>query len=433
MLERYALPEMTRLWSEQFKFELWRDVSVLAVLARNPEQESELAEAFAKYRVPPQVEIAAEEQVTRHDVAAFLNVWTEGMSPELAKFVHRGMTSSDLVDSANAMRLSLVTGAIVDRLDNLIQLLANLSLRHWETIRIGRTHGQVAEPTMFGYQLAGHVLNLDKYRHRLANSTAGYLGLVKMSGAVGGYRFTSASDEMQFAYLLGDGFTPAMYASQILSRDAYADWVCDLATVATLLENLALQVRLGQQTEIAEIAEYASATSVGSTAMPHKTNPVRSEQVCGLARIVRAQIVPVMEGIVQWSEHDIAHSSVERIALRTASTLVHYMAHTMTKVAAGLGVDEHRMWANVHDNATPGYWSSTFLVGLLDAGVPRKEAAAAIKAAIEDPANNDTAVWVTNRLESEFGIRIDTMPPMQVEHVRTAVQAILEEKANDES
>lgn len=345
MLERYTLPPMAALWSTKYKYDVWASIATAQAAARLDAGREQFQKELLAYPVPTEEQVASAEAETRHDVAAFLRAWRKGMKPEHARQIHTGLTSSDLVDTAQSVILSQISDQIIHCLDRLITRLAKSAVRYWSTERVGRTHGQPAEMTTLGYQLARHCAAFVGNGERFV-SAVDDISVVKMSGPVGAYRFTSLEQERTLAKLVGEGFSATEVAGQRIAREGYARWVSELAIMATSVEDLALQFRLGQQFGIQELFEPFAPGQVGSSSMPHKRNPIRSETMTGLARLVRAQVVPVMEGIPTWGERDITHSSVERVALPTASILTHYLIANAYVLVDGLRYDPIRMDSN---------------------------------------------------------------------------------------
>jgi adenylosuccinate lyase len=379
-MERYTLPEMGRIWSEAHKYELWCRVETL-VLQAHAEAGAVPAAAVEPVRAapPPTPQaVAAIEAVTQHDVIAFLSAWADNTSPrDAAAYVHFGMTSSDLLDTALAVVLVEATDLLLARADTLVGALRDLGLAHRDTLRVGRTHGVHAEPDVFGHRVADFAFAMARSRDRL-RSARDAVAVAKISGAVGTYSNIDPAVERYVAAELG--LHPAEVASQVVIRDGIAEWVNALGIIATVCEAVALEVRHGQRTELRELAEPFGRGQKGSSAMPHKKNPIMSERICGLARIVRAQAVPVLEGIPLWHERDISHSSVERIALPTAATGTDYLLHLTTRLVTGLVVDAGRMRANLESTGGLVY-TSAVLLDLVEAGLSREDAYALVQAA----------------------------------------------------
>ena len=383
MIERYTLPEMGRVWSEAHKYELWARVEIL-VLAAHAAAGVVPAESVEPVRraAPPTPEAVAEiEAVTQHDVIAFLTAWADNTEPrEAAAFVHFGMTSSDLLDTALAVALTEASDLLLTKADALVAALRDLGLAHRDTIRVGRTHGVHAEPDVFGHRVADFAFGLARSRDRLRRARAA-VAVAKISGAVGTYSNIDPAVEAQVAAALG--LTPAPVATQVVLRDGLAEWVGTLAGLATVCEAVALEVRHGQRTEVRELEEPFRRGQKGSSAMPHKRNPILCERICGLARVVRAQVVPVLEGIPLWHERDISHSSVERVALPDAATATDYLLHLTLRLVEGLTVDPVRMRANLE--LTGGLvYTGAVLLELVEGGLSREEAYALTQVAAMD-------------------------------------------------
>ena len=347
MIERYTLPEMGRIWSETHKYELWCQVET-RVLEANAAAGVVPASSVAPVRAapPPTPEaVAAIEAVTNHDVIAFLTAWADNTTPrEAAAYVHFGMTSSDLLDTALAVQLTEATDLLTGKAAALTAALRDHGLAHRHTLRVGRTHGIHAEPDVWGHRVADFAFAMDRCVSRLRRARSA-VAVGKLSGPVGTY--SSIDPAIEASVMAGLRLRPADVATQVVLRDGIAEWVGALAIAATVCEAIALEVRHGQRTEVRELAEAFTVGQKGSSAMPHKRNPVRSERICGLARIVRAQIVPVLESIPLWHERDISHSSAERVALPDAACGTDYLLWLTTRVVTGLQVDTARMAANL--------------------------------------------------------------------------------------
>ncbi len=380
MIERYSLPAMAQVWSEANKYALWCRVETL-VLEAHAEDGVVPASAVQPVRnaqPPTPEEVARIEEVTQHDVIAFLSAWADRTTPrEAAAYVHFGMTSSDLLDTALGLQLTEATDLLLDRADALVGALRDLGLAHRGTLRVGRTHGVHAEPDVFGHRVADLAFGMARCRDRLRAARAD-VAVCKISGAVGTYSNIDPSVEQRVAAALR--LAPAPVATQVVLRDGIASWVGALAGLATMCEAIALEVRHGQRTELREVAEPFGRGQKGSSAMPHKKNPIMSERIAGLARVVRAQIVPVLEGVPLWHERDISHSSAERIALPDAALATDYLLHLSTRLVTGLVVDPVRMRANLESTGGLIY-TSAVLLELVEAGMSREDAYAAVQAA----------------------------------------------------
>ena len=380
MIERYTLPEMGRVWSEAHKYELWSRIEVL-VLAAQARAGTVPADAVDPVRAaaPPTPEaVAALEAVTGHDVIAFLSAWADNTSPrEAAAYVHFGMTSSDLLDTALALQLTEASDLLLDKCAALLAATREHALEHQATLRVGRTHGIHAEPDVWGHRMADFAFAVARCRDRLARAREA-VAVGKLSGVVGTYSNIDPAVEAEVMAELG--LRPADVATQVVLRDGIAEWAGVLALIATVCEAVALEVRHGQRTEVAELAEPFGSGQKGSSAMPHKRNPIRSERIAGLARIVRAQFVPVLEGIPLWHERDISHSSTERVALPDAAIATDYLLAETTWLVSGLQVDAARMRANLESSHGLIY-TSAVLLELVAAGMSREDAYTLVQAA----------------------------------------------------
>jgi adenylosuccinate lyase len=383
MISRYTLPEMGHIWSEAHKYELWCRVEVLVLEAHaKAGTVPEAAVEPVRNAPPPTPEAVAEvEAVTDHDVIAFLTAWADNTTPrEAAAYVHYGMTSSDLLDTALAIQLAEATDVLLAKAGRLVAVLRDHALAHKDTLRVGRTHGIHAEPDTWGHRVADFAFAMARSRDRLRRAREA-VAVGTLSGPVGTYSNIDPSIETTVMAELG--LTAADVATQVVIRDGIAEWVSALAIVATVCEAVALEVRHGQRTELRELAEPFRTGQKGSSAMPHKKNPIRSERIAGLARLVRGYVTPVTEGIPLWHERDISHSSVERIALPDAAITVDYLLHLTAGLIEGLTVDAARMRVNM--DATGGLlYSSAVLLELVSAGLSREDAYALVQAAAMD-------------------------------------------------
>ena len=389
MIERYTLPEMGRVWSDAHKYELWCQVETL-VLEAHARTGTVPASAVGPVRSapPPTPEaVAAIEAVTEHDVIAFLTAWADNTEPRsAAAYVHYGMTSSDLLDTALAVQLAEATDIIVTKADRLVAVLRDHALAHRNTLRSGRSHGVHAEPDLWGHRVADFAFAAARSRDRVRRAREA-VAVGKLSGPVGSYSNIDPAIEAEVMPALG--LRAADAATQVVMRDGIAEWVSALAVLATVCEAVALEVRHGQRTEVRELAEPFRSGQKGSSSMPHKKNPIRSERICGLARVVRSYVTPVTEGIPLWHERDISHSSVERIALPDAAIATDYLVHLTTGLVEGLVVDAARMRLNM-DLTNGLLYSSGVLLELVSSGMSREDAYALVQAAAMDTWDNQT-------------------------------------------
>jgi adenylosuccinate lyase len=380
VIERYTLPEMGLIWSEAHKYELWCRVErrVLAAHAAAGTVPESAVQPVNDAAAPTPEAVAAIEEVTQHDVIAFLSAWADNTTPrEAAAYVHFGLTSSDLLDTALALQLVEASDVLLAKADTLVAALRDRGLEHRDTLRVGRTHGIHAEPDVFGHRLADFAFGVARSRDRLRRAREA-VAVAKISGAVGTY--SSVDPALEASVAAGLGLRPADVASQVVLRDGIAEWVSALAILVTVCEAVALEVRHGQRTEVRELWEPFRKGQKGSSAMPHKKNPIMSERIAGLARIVRGLVTPVTEGIPLWHERDISHSSTERIALPDAATATDYLLHLTTRLVTGMVVDGERMRANLESTGGLVY-TSAVLLDLVRSGLSREDAYALTQAA----------------------------------------------------
>jgi adenylosuccinate lyase len=396
MIGRYTLPEMGRVWSEAHKYELWSRVEtlVLAAHARAGTVPASSVEPVRQAAPPSPEAVAAAEAVTDHDVIAFLTAWADNTTPrEAAAYVHFGMTSSDLLDTALAIQLTEATDLLLAKAGTLVAVLRDHALAHRGTLRAGRTHGIHAEPDVWGHRVADFAFAMARCRDRLLRAREA-VAVGKLSGPVGTYSNIDPAIEAEVMPALG--LRPAPVASQVVFRDGISEWVSVLAIMATVCEAVALEVRHGQRTEVRELAEPFGKGQKGSSAMPHKKNPIRSERICGLARVVRAQVTPVMEGMPLWHERDISHSSVERVALPDAAIATDYLLALTTGLVEGLTVDTARMRANL-ELAGGLIYTSAVLLDLVSAGMAREDAYSLVQDAAMETWDTGTPFRTTLR------------------------------------
>jgi adenylosuccinate lyase len=371
MINRYTLPEMGAIWTEENKFRKWLEVEIAACQA-NAEAGSIPLPAVDVIRQKAAFSVERIHQLEKtldHDVLAFTTNLAENIGPE-ARWVHYGLTSSDVVDTANALLLRESGDLIIGRLQALSDVLHRRAFEFKDTPMIGRTHGVHAEPTTLGLTFA---LWFEENRRNIDRMTRARAGISygKISGAVGTFAHLDPEIEERVCFLLG--LRPANVSTQIIQRDRYSEFVCVLAIIASTLEKIALQVRHWQRTEVREAHEYFKPGQKGSSAMPHKRNPILSERICGMARIVRGYAVTALENNALWHERDISHSSAERVILPDACIAVDYMLAKTTSLIDTLVVNAGRMLENL--NATRGLvFSGQLLLELSAAGVAREEA-----------------------------------------------------------
>ncbi len=371
MIDRYTLPEMGALWSEQNKFQKWLDVeiAVCEVHADNgtiPRDALEQIKARAKFSVARINEI---EKTTNHDVIAFTTNLAESIG-EASRFVHYGLTSSDVVDTANALLLRDAADILLKKIDALIDVLKRRAIEFKNTPQVGRTHGIHAEPTSFGLTFALWFDEMRRNRERLLRAKEA-VAVGKISGAVGAFAHLDPAVEEAVCARLGIKAAPV--STQVIQRDNYAEYLNTLAVIASSLEKFALNVRHWQRTEVREAQERFTKGQKGSSAMPHKRNPIISERICGMARIVRANSLVGLENIALWHERDISHSSAERVVLPDSSIALDYMLQKAIGLIDGLVVYPERMLENL--GATHGLiFSGQLLLALTNKDVSRETA-----------------------------------------------------------
>ncbi len=371
MISRYTLPEMGGIWTEENKFRKWLDVEIAACQANAeagaiPLEAVEVIRRKAAFSVERINEL---EQTTDHDVIAFTTNLAENIGPE-ARWVHYGLTSSDVVDTANGLLLRKAGDLIIAKLQTLSDMLKRRAFEFKDTPMIGRTHGVHAEPTTLGLTFALWFEETRRNVDRMTRARAG-VSYGKISGAVGTFAHLDPEIEERVCFLLG--LKPANVSTQIIQRDRYAEFVTTLAIIASSLEKFALQVRHWQRTEVREAHEYFKPGQKGSSAMPHKRNPILSERICGLARVVRGYAMTALENNALWHERDISHSSAERVILPDACITADYMLAKTTSLLEKLVVKPERMLENL--NLTRGLvFSGQLLLELAANGVAREEA-----------------------------------------------------------
>ena len=370
MIERYSLPEMADIWSAAHKTDMWLRVELLVCegWAREGVIPAEAIEKIraAHYNMQRMQEI---EQETHHDIISFLRSIQEQLGPE-GRFIHLGLTSSDVLDTGLAAQLKEAGVLLSKSLAELSQAVAKQAVQYKYTLMAGRTHGIHAEPMTFGLKLALWLDELRRGQQRLAAALE-QVTVGKISGAVGTHASIPPQIEEFVCEQMSLGVAPV--SSQIVQRDRHAHFITTLALIGSSLEKMAQEIRHLQRTELSEVFEPFGAGQQGSSAMPHKRNPELCERICGLARVLRGFAVTSMENVALWHERDISHSSAERIIIPDACTLLHYMLHIFTNVMSDLQVDEERMLTNL--NMTGGLvFSQRILLALIDKGVGRQEA-----------------------------------------------------------
>lgn len=372
MIERYETPEINAIWKDQNRFQKWLDVELAVCKAWNeagkiPDEDYRNIVDKASFSVQRIREI---EEVTQHDVIAFVSSVAECIG-ESGRYVHLGLTSSDVIDTASSLLLKESMDAVLDALKVLHKTIGEKALEYKMTPCAGRTHGIHAEPTTFGLKMLNHYAEIGRDIERIIQ-TKKEIMVGGLSGAVGTYANCPPSIEARTCELLGLGVDPV--STQVIQRDRHARVVTDLAICGASLERLALEVRHLQRTEVLEASEPFKKGQKGSSAMPHKKNPILSERVCGMARLLRGYTVPAVENIALWHERDISHSSVERVMWPDVFHLILYMTKTMTKIISGIYVNKEKMKENIE--ITNGLlFSGRILITLVEReGISREEA-----------------------------------------------------------
>jgi adenylosuccinate lyase len=376
LIARYSRPEMAALFDDDARYQTWLTVelAVCAAMERRGEVPAGVsARVRSKARVDPR-RVDELEATLRHDVIAFLTAVTESAGED-ARFLHKGMTSSDLVDTALALTLTRAADLLATEVARLRETVRGLALRHKETIQVGRTHGVHAEPITFGLKVLVWYQELGRAQERLHRAREA-VAVGKLSGAVGTH--AHLSPELEEEVLGALGLSPEAAATQVVQRDRHAELLQSIALLGASLEKIALQIRLLQQTEVLEAEEPFREGQKGSSAMPHKRNPVNCERICGLARILRGHAHAALENVALWHERDISHSSAERVIFPDAFLACDFMVTQTREVLEGLNVYPERMRRNL--DLTRGLiYSQRVLLALVSAGMSREDAYAAVQ------------------------------------------------------
>ncbi|WP_337866773.1 adenylosuccinate lyase [Ignavibacterium sp.] len=371
MIERYTLPEMGKIWEDKFKFDTWMKIEILACEARAelgeiPKTDVEIIKAKANYDVKRVLEI---EETTKHDVIAFLTNVAEYVGPE-SRHIHYGMTSSDILDTTLSYQMKIAGELILKQLYLLKDALRSRAIEHKNTICIGRSHGVHAETTTMGLKFALWFEETKRNIERLKKAID-TISVGQISGAVGTFEHLSPKVEEYVCNKLG--LKPAPVSTQVIQRDRHAEFLTTLAIIGTTLEKIAVEIRHLQRTEVLEAEEFFSKGQKGSSAMPHKRNPIVSERITGLARLLRSNAIAAMENVALWHERDISHSSVERIIVPDSCIILNYMLDLSIKLISNLIVYPEHMKRNL--NLTRGLiFSQTILLKLVEKGLTREEA-----------------------------------------------------------
>jgi adenylosuccinate lyase len=378
MIPRYVLPEMAAVWSDDARLGHWLEIEILvaealAGLGVLPDADAREIRATASFDAERVAEV---ERVTRHDLAAFVQVVAASVGPA-GRWVHFGLTSSDVLDTGLALQLRDASDLLLERLERLLAVAKRMALANRDVVMAGRTHGVVAEPTSFGHKVALWAFELDRDRDRLRRAREA-VSVGAISGAVGTYAQVDPRIEEEVCAKLG--LRAAEASSQIVARDRHAELMSALAITASTLDAIATEIRHLARTEVREVQEPFATGQKGSSAMPHKRNPVRCERVTGLARVIRGNLQAALENTVLWHERDISHSSAERVILPDSTIALHFMLSEMLDVLQGLEVYPARMQGNLQVGGGLAF-SQNVLLALVDAGLARDEAYAIVQTA----------------------------------------------------
>ncbi|MBO8441524.1 MAG: adenylosuccinate lyase [Firmicutes bacterium] len=388
MIDRYTRSEMGNIWTDKEKYSAWLKVEIAVVKAwsnfgKIPKDDVKKIEENAKFNI---ARIAELESQTHHDVVAFTRTVSESLGPE-KKWIHYGLTSTDVVDTAQGILLQKANYILLEDLLELKQTIGNLAIKYKNTVMMGRTHGVHAEPTTFGLKMCRWYAeinrDIDRFKHAAKGVETG-----KISGAVGTYANVSPDIEKDVLNQLNLNVQPI--TSQILPRDLHAEYVATLALIATSLENFATEIRSLQRSEIHEVEEFFAAGQKGSSAMPHKRNPVGSENICGMARVMRGNIVTAYENVSLWHERDISHSSAERVILPDTTIGLDYMLNRFNKILKNLTVFPETMKKNMEKTYGLIY-SQRILLKLIKTGLSRERAYDMVQKLTADSWDNHTS------------------------------------------
>ena len=404
MIPRYGLPEVEAVWSDQARLANWLEIELLAVealaeLGVVPPEDAAACRERAAFTVEA---VEEREAVTRHDVAAFVDVVAEAIGPA-GRWVHFGLTSSDVIDTGFALQLRAAADVLLAELERLLGTTKRLALMHRDTVTAGRSHGVLAEPTSFGHKLAVWAFELDRDRDRLRRARE-IVAVGAISGAVGTYASVDPRVEELVCARLGLRGVEA--STQVIQRDGHAEFMATLAITATTLDKMATEIRHLARTEVREVQEPFAAGQKGSSAMPHKRNPVVSERVSGLARVIRGYSQAALENVLLWHERDISHSSAERVIFPDATGLLAFMLRDMTWVLDGLIVFPDRMRDNLETGGGVVY-SQAVLLGLVDAGLSRDEAYSLVQTAAAKAWDEDADFRSALEAEPAVSQRLD--------------------------
>jgi adenylosuccinate lyase len=405
VIPRYTLPEMAAVWSDEARFGHWLEIEILAVeawarLGTVPAEDARAIRDRATITVERVNEL---EYVTKHDVAAFVQAVGESVG-DAGRWIHFGMTSSDVLDTGLALQLRDAADLLLGRVEALLGVTKRLALQHRDTVMVGRTHGVHAEPTSFGHKLALWAFELDRDRERLRRAKDA-VSVGAISGVVGTYAAVDPRVEEEVCARLG--LRPAEASSQIIPRDRHAEYMAALAILASSLDEFATEIRHLARTEVREVQEPFTDGQKGSSAMPHKRNPVRCERITGLARVIRGNLQAALENIALWHERDISHSSAERVILPDSTIALDFMLADLAAVLDGLRVYPERMRENLDAGGGLAY-SQGVLLALVDAGLSRDDAYRIVQEAAAAAWDGDADFRTELTARAEVGERLST-------------------------
>ncbi len=389
MIERYTRREIGEVWSEKNKFQKWLDVEIAvcrawAKLGKIPKDALRKIEENTRIDDETLEKIREYERVYKHDVLAFVSAVSEQVGEE-GRYIHLGLTSSDVIDTALALLMREALSILIRDVELVMEELKRLAYEHKDTLMIGRTHGVHAEPTTFGIKLAVWYDEMRRNRERLVQAKE-RVSYGKISGAVGTYSNVPPEVERMALEELGLKIEPA--STQIVHRDRHAEFMSAMAITASSLDKFATEIRHLQRTEVLEVQEPFTKGQRGSSAMPHKKNPIHSERICGLARVIRSNLIPALENIVLWHERDISHSSAERVILPDSSIALDYILNLFHDILKGLVVNRERMLKNM-ELSKGLYFSSKVLVALTERGMVRDRAYDVVQRCAMESWNSD--------------------------------------------
>ncbi|QCE32266.1 adenylosuccinate lyase [Acetobacteraceae bacterium] len=421
MIPRYIRPEMSKIWSDTSRFKIWFEIEALVCEAmaqegRIPNKAAlEIRQkgqaAIDQFSEDDLKEISEIERETRHDVIAFLT-WLARRVGENGRFVHLGLTSSDILDTCLSVQLTRATDLLLEDLDHLLEALRLRAEEHKYTKIMGRSHAIHAEPTTFGIKLAGYYAEFERNKKRLQQARE-EIGICAISGAVGTYAHIGTNIEKEVAKNLS--LKPEMVSTQIIPRDRHAAFFCTLGVIASSVERLAVEIRHLQRSEVSEVEEFFHKGQKGSSAMPHKRNPVLSENLTGLARLVRSAVTPALENVILWHERDISHSSVERNICPDATEALDFALVRLTSVIKNLQVYPDKMLSNLESQGGL-YHSGQALLALAESGLSREDAYKIVQEAAMQTWNGlKPAETEEEREVNRFETRLKKHPVLQSE------------------